>query len=360
MAAPSLAVRPDLAGLEPYVSPQLPARYRLNTNESPHPPPVSVGEEIAARVGALTLNRYPDRDASLLRAALAERAAWPEEGVWIANGSNEVLMHLFLALGGPGRRALTFEPTYSLHTLIPRIAGTRTERAERAEDWGVDVDVALRAIEVERPDVVMLCSPNNPSGGCDPRPVVEAVAEAAPGIVVVDQAYGEFAGAEASARPLLGSHPNLVVVKTFSKAWRLAGARLGYLLADPALVHELLRVRLPYHLSAPTQAIGEVALAHQDELLAAVGAVVGERDRIAVELQRMGIVTFPSRANFVLFEVDEPAEVWKALYERGVLIRNYAGRRRMARCLRVTAGLPEENDAFLVALEAVLNARERT
>jgi histidinol-phosphate aminotransferase len=359
MAAPSLAVRSDLAGLEPYVSPQLPARYRLNTNESPHPPPARVGDEIAARIGALTLNRYPDRDATRLRAALAERNAWPEVGIWIANGSNEVLMHLFLALGGPGRCALTFEPTYSLHTLIPRIAGTRTVDAERAEDWRVDVDVALRAIEAERPDVVMLCSPNNPSGGCEPRPVVEALAEAAPGIVVVDEAYGEFAGAEFSARPLLARHPNLVVVKTFSKAWRLAGARLGYLLADPALVRELVRVRLPYHLSAPTQAIGEVALMHRDELLAAVEAVVAERDRIVVELQRMGIVTFPSRANFVLFEVDAPDEVWKALYDRGVLIRHYAGRRRMARCLRVTAGLPEENDAFLEALEAVLNPKER-
>jgi histidinol-phosphate aminotransferase len=358
MAAPSLAARPDLAGLEPYVSPQLPARFRLNTNESPYPPPARVGDEIAARVGALTLNRYPDRDASSLRAALAERAAWPEAGVWIANGSNEVLLHLFLALGGPGRRALTFEPTYSLHTLIPRIAGTRTVGAARAEDWCIDVDVALRAIEVERPDVVMLCSPNNPSGGCEPRPVVEALAEAAPGIVVVDEAYGEFAGAEASARPLLGRHANLVVVKTFSKAWRLAGARLGYLLADPALVQELMRVRLPYHLSGPTQAIGEVALAHQGELLAAVGAVVSERDRIAVELQRMGVVTFPSRANFVLFEVDQPDEVWKALYDRGVLIRNYTGRRCMERCLRVTAGLPEENDAFLGALDEVLNSAE--
>jgi histidinol-phosphate aminotransferase len=354
MAAPSLAVRPDLAEVEPYVSPQLPARYRLNTNESPYPPPARVRDEIAARVGALALNRYPDRDASRLSAALAERAAWPEAGVWIANGSNEVLMHLFLALGGPGRRALTFEPTYSLHSLIPRIAGTRTVAAGRAEDWRVDVDAALHAIEVERPDIVMLCSPNNPSGGCEPHAVIEALAEAAPGIVVVDEAYGEFAGAENSARPLLGQHPNLIVVKSFSKAWRLAGARLGYLLADPALVRELTRVRLPYHLSGPTQAIGEVALAHQDELLAAVGEVVAERDRIAVALQRMGLVSFPSRANFVLFEVDEPGETWSALYERGVLIRNYAGRPRMARCLRVTAGLPEENDAFLEALEAVL------
>jgi histidinol-phosphate aminotransferase len=360
MAAPSLAARPDLVGLEPYMSPQLPARYRLNTNESPYPPPAGVCDEIAARVGALALNRYPDRDANRLCAALSERAEWPGAGIWIANGSNEVLMHLFLAFGGPGRCALSFEPTYSLHTLIPRIAGTRTVGAERGEGMRVDVDIAFRAIEVERPDVVMLCSPNNPSGGCEPRPVVEALAEAAPGIVVVDEAYGEFAGAEASVRPLLGRHRNLVVVKTFSKAWRLAGARLGYLLADPALVQELVRVRLPYHLSGPTQAIGEVALAHQDELLAAVREVVAERDRIALELQRMGIVTFPSHANFVLFEVDEPDEVWKALYDRGVLIRNYAGRRGLERCLRVTAGLPEENNAFLAALEAVLNPQERT
>jgi histidinol-phosphate aminotransferase len=355
MAGPALDARPDLVGVKPYESPQLPARYRLNTNESPYSPPAAVCDEIAGRVRALALNRYPDLGAAELSGLLSESVGWPGEGVWIANGSNEVLLHLFLALGGPGRCSLTFEPTYSLHTLSARIAGTRTVAARRAGDWRVDLDAALETLEREHPDIVMLCSPNNPSGACEPLSVIAALAEAAPGVVVVDEAYGEFAGSQASARELLREYPNVVVVRTFSKAWSLAGARLGYLLADPAQVAELARVRLPYHLSGPTQAIGATALRHTEELLETVEAVVSERDRISIELQRMGLVPFPSQANFVLFEVDEPDEVWRALLDKGVLIRNYAGYEGLESCLRVTAGLPEENDAFLGALEEVLS-----
>lgn len=353
---PVLSVRADLEDVAPYVSPQRPARYRMNTNEAPYPPPEALVKEVATEIEAIALNRYPDRDATQLLDAIAGHVKWPKEGLWVANGSNEVFMHLFLAFGGPGRSSLTFEPTYSLHTLIPRIAGTNTLQLQRTKDFEVDLDAAVAFIRKERPDIVIVCSPNNPTGDCEPIATIEGLLHAAPGLVVVDEAYGEFDMHDHSAVGLLDHHPNLVITKTFSKAWRLAGVRIGYLLAAPALVAELARVRLPYHLSAITQIVGEAAIRHADETLELVKAVVLERDRITTELQARGITTFPSSANFVLFEVDDPDAVWTGLLERGVLVRTYASVEGMERCLRVTAGLPEETDAFVAALDEVLAA----
>ena len=352
----SLGVRPDLAGLRPYVSPQRPGwtGLRMNTNESPYPPPPSVVEEFLAGLRAAAFNRYPDRDARTLTTALAEHLDHPADGLWLANGSNEVFLHLFLAFGGRDRTAMVFEPTYSLHSLIPQITGTRVVSQERDDVFAVDLEGAVAALDAERPDIVVLCSPNNPTGDVEARPTIEAIVERAPGLVVVDEAYGEFAPAALSVRDLLATHPNLVVVKTFSKAWSLAGARLGYLLADPALVRDLARVRLPYHLSTPTQLLGQAVLAHMSEMTAAVEQVITERDRILVGLQALGVKTYPSRANFVLFEVEDPSGVWSGLLERGVLIRRYEDVPRLETCLRVTAGLPEETDTFLAAMDAVL------
>lgn len=354
MPRPALTLRADLQDLEPYRSPQLPARYRLNTNESPYPPPQELIETITSKLEGITLNRYPDHRAEGLFEAIARYVDWSGDGLWVANGSNEVLLHLFLALGGPGRTSVTFEPTYSLHTSIPRIAGTRVRQVWRSEDFTIDLDEAAGLVRTLRPEIVMLCSPNNPSGHCEPHDTVRALLEEAPGIVVVDEAYIEFADPLDSVRVLLNDHPNLVIVRTFSKAWRLAGLRIGYLLADPDLVTEIARVRLPYHLSSPTQAVGEAAvgfLAHTMEL---AELVAKERDRIAVELQALGMKTFPSRANFVLFQVDDADFVWQALLERGVLVRNYSNVPGLMGCLRVTAGLAEETDAFLSALREVV------
>jgi histidinol-phosphate aminotransferase len=355
-ARPALSVRADLAGVAPYVSPQRPARYRMNTNEAPYPPPEALVKEVAAEIGTITLNRYPDRDATRLFAAISDHVGWPKEGLWVANGSNEVFMHLFLAFGGPQRVSLTFEPTYALHTLIPRIAGTRTVRQERGVGFAIDIAAATAAIERDRPDIVIVCSPNNPTGNHEPRATIEALLSVAPGLVVVDEAYGEFAPADHSCIPLLENHPNLVVTKTFSKAWRLAGVRIGYMLADPALVAELARVRLPYHLSAITQVVGEAAVHHAGETLDMVRAICTERDRIVTELTTRGVTTFPSSANFVLFEVSEPDAIWQGLLDRGVLVRTYSGVPGLERCLRVTAGLPEETAAFVAALDDVLAA----
>ena len=352
-ARPALSVRPDLSESAPYVSPQRPARYRMNTNEAPYPPPEILVKEVAAEIEAMSLNRYPDRDATKLYDAISNHVGWPADGLWVANGSNEVFMHLFLAFGGPGRRSMTFEPTYSLHTLIPRIAGTETIQRPRGGDFEIDVDDAVATIKQHRPEVVIVCSPNNPTGDCEPRSTVEALLDVAPGIVVVDEAYGEFDLHDHSVLDMLADNPRLVITKTFSKAWRLAGVRIGYMLADPALVRELARVRLPYHLSAITQVVGEAAIRHAGETLQLVKTICDQRDRITFELQSLGLKTYPSSANFVLFEVENPEEVWTGLLERDVLVRTYAGVSQLERCLRVTAGLPEETDVFVKAIKEV-------
>ncbi|MDQ3662486.1 MAG: histidinol-phosphate transaminase [Actinomycetota bacterium] len=353
--AQRLRARPDLSGVAPYVSPQLPARIRLNTNESPYPPPQAVIVEATAALNSVALNRYPDRDATSLYDALAGHTGRPREGLWVANGSNEVFLHLFLAFGGAGRRSLTFEPTYSLHTLIARIAATRTTGRRRAENWSVDLEVALEAIESERPEIVVLCSPNNPTGTLEALGTVRELAARAPGLVVVDEAYAEFASSSASAVGLLSEHSNLVVVRTFSKAWALAGVRLGYMLAAPEVIAEMATVRLPYLLSAPTQAFGLAALAHASEAAEAARAVIRERDRLMVELAGLGLKTWPSHANFVLFEVGDAGAVYERLLARGVLVRSYEGRPGLESCLRTTVGLPHETDELLSALAEALD-----
>ena len=351
---PALEVRSDLVDVPAYVSPQHPARFRMNTNESPYPPPAELVEEVAAEIRTIALNRYPDRDATRLYKAISEHAGWPVDGLWVANGSNEVFLHLFLGFGGAERSVLVFEPTYSMHSLIPKIATTRVIAGGRDTKLHIDLESALQTIEQEHPDIVIVCSPNNPTGDCESVSTIEALLAAAPGLVVVDEAYGEFAEPGDSCIPLLARHPNLVVTKTFSKAWRLAGVRIGYMLADPGLIAELARVRLPYQLSALTQVIGEAAIRHSKETLELVGALVKERDRCSEGLDRLNLNVYPSKANFVLFEVPDAQQTWSALLERDVLIRNYSDTPGLENCLRVTAGLPEETDAFLSAMGAVL------
>ncbi|HET7481401.1 MAG TPA: histidinol-phosphate transaminase [Actinomycetota bacterium] len=355
MPEPALSVRPDLAGVAPYVSPQLPAKYRMNTNETPYPPPVALVEEVAEELKRVALNRYPDRDANRLYDAIASHVSWPREGLWVANGSNEVFLHLFLGFGGPGRSVVLFEPTYSLHTLIPTIASTEVVPLTRADDMSIDLDAARDTLRTRSPELTIVCSPNNPTGMCEPRATVESLLDEAPGLVIVDEAYIEFTDPSKSVRDLLDDHPNLVIVKTFSKAWRLAGVRIGYMLAAPALIDELARVKLPYHLSSVTQIVGAAALRHSTETLSLVRSIAAERDRIASGLEARGLRVYPSDANFVLFEVDDPETVWNGLFERGVLVRHYGGQARLERCLRVTAGLPEETDAFLTALSEVID-----
>ncbi|MDQ1712842.1 MAG: histidinol-phosphate aminotransferase [Frankiaceae bacterium] len=338
----TLPVRDDLRGAVPYGAPQLDVAVRLNTNENPYSPPPEVLADLGAALAeaAATLNRYPDREALALRTDLAAYLGHVAEGTWAANGSNEVIQQLLQAFGGPGRTALGFEPSYSMHRLIALGTGTAWAAEQRAGDF--TIRNAAEAVARHAPDVTFLCSPNNPTGTAIPASVVAEVYDATAGMVVVDEAYAEFSHAP-SAVALLPGRPRLVVTRTMSKAFALAGARVGYLAADPAVVDALRLVRLPYHLSALTQAAARVALRHRDVLLRDVETLKSERDRLVEALP----VTVPSDANFVLFGAAEGT--WQALLDRGVLVRDVG----LLGWLRVTAGRPEENDAFLDALREV-------
>ncbi len=342
--------RPGLRDVEPYQAPQLEVAARLNTNECPYPLPEGFREELAEAVRGLTLNRYPDREAQELREALAKHAGHPVEGAWVANGSNEVIEQILLAYGGPARRVVVFEPTYVLHERLAWVAHSELVRLRLAEPWVISVTDAAEALAV-RPEVIFVCSPNNPTGNAQPVQVVEELASGSDSLVVVDEAYIEFGG-ESAAR-LVEQHPAVVVVRTFSKAFALAGARIGYCLASPEVVDDLRRVRLPYHLSALTQVAGLIALRHKDDALAILDGIRRERDRILEALPKLGVEAFRSDANFVLFRAQKPAaDVWHGLLDRGVLVRDMTA--VVPECLRVTAGATEEVDLFLSALEEVL------
>ncbi|MEU2850677.1 histidinol-phosphate transaminase [Streptomyces syringium] len=356
-----LPVRDELRGKSPYGAPQLDVPVRLNTNENPYPLPEPLVARIAERVteAARHLNRYPDRDAVELRTELAKyltRTAGHEVGlanVWAANGSNEVLQQLLQAFGGPGRTAMGFEPSYSMHALISRGTGTGWIAGPRTDDFTIDVDAAVRAIGEQRPDVVFICSPNNPTGtAVDAGTVLrlyEAAQAAKPSIVVVDEAYGEFSH-HPSLLPLIEGRPHLVVSRTMSKAFGAAGLRLGYLAAHPAVVDAVQLVRLPYHLSSVTQATALAALEHTDTLLAYVEQLKAERDRIVTELRAMGCQVTESDANFVQFgRFEDSHAAWQAILDHGVLVRDNG----VPGWLRVTAGTPAENDAFLDAVRAI-------
>ncbi|HEY4853635.1 MAG TPA: histidinol-phosphate transaminase [Streptosporangiaceae bacterium] len=352
-----LPLRKDLVGQSPYGAPQLDVPVQLNTNENPYPPSPALVRAITDAVSEVAgaLNRYPDRDAVALREDLAGYLGHGLTGgqVWAANGSNEIIQQLLQAFGGPDGVALGFEPSYSMHPLIALATCTPWVRAARDADFGLDLGRAVDVIRAERPAVTFLTSPNNPTGTSLPIAVIEAVCEAAPGVVVVDEAYAEFArDGTPSALALLPEHPRLVVTRTMSKAFALAGARVGYLAADPEVLSALLLVRLPYHLSSVTQAVARAALAHRDEPLATVQAIRAERDDLVTWLRSRGLVVADSDANFALFgEFADRHAVWQALLDRGVLIRETGP----PGWLRVTVGRPEEMTAFRDALDAVLH-----
>jgi histidinol-phosphate aminotransferase len=350
-----LPLRDDLRGKSPYGAPQLDVPVRLNTNENPYPPPPELVADVAeaVRLEAAELHRYPDRDAVALRQDLADylsvstRVVLSEANVWAANGSNEVLQQILQAFGGPGRSALGFEPSYSMHPIIA--SGTRTEwvPAPRRDDFTLDTAAAAALILERRPDVVFVTSPNNPTGGSIPLSELRSLLDAATGIVVVDEAYAEFSS-QPSAVELLADYPSrLIVSRTMSKAFAFAGARVGYLAADPSVADALRLVRLPYHLSALTQAAAIAALRHAPEMLAMVDDIRGQRDRLLAELPVLGFRAFESWANFVLFDrVDDPHATFEALLERDIIIRDVG----LPNSLRVTAGTEQETTAFLRAL----------
>jgi histidinol-phosphate aminotransferase len=343
--------RPGLREVGPYDSPQLEVAARLNTNECPLPLPVGFSDDLAAAVRELPLNRYPDGQMRALREALAARTRHGLDGVWTANGSNEILSQLLTAYGGAGRSAALFEPTYLLHRRLCWL--TQTEIVERRLDPPFEIDDdAVAWAAGSGADVAFVCSPNNPTGNIQPLDAIRSLAATSNALVIVDEAYVEFGGE--TALPLVAEHPNVAVVRTFSKAFALAGARIGYVLASPEVVEDLQRVRLPYHLSTLTQAAGLTALRHESEAAAGLDAIRTERDRIVRALSEIdGATVFPSRANFVLFQPPGDAkEVWQGLLDRGVLVRDLTD--VVPNGLRVTAGTTHEVDLFLKALEEVL------
>jgi histidinol-phosphate aminotransferase len=351
-----LPIRADLRGQTPYGAPQLDVPVQLNTNENPFPVPAAAVEAIAKAVQAeLTdLNRYPDREAEALRGDLADYLGHglTTANVWAANGSNEVQQQLLQAFGGPGRTALGFGPSYSMHPLLAAGTGTRWIGALRDPDFGLTPAAAVEQIDKHAPDLVFLCSPNNPTGTALDPGVITAVLGAAPGMVLVDEAYFEYARpGTPSALELLPGHPRLVVTRTMSKAFGFAGGRLGYFAADPAVVDAVQLVRLPYHLSAITQAAARAAVGQRAALLATVEATKVQRDRIVETLRERGVKVADSDANFVLFEAGPDQKVvWRKFLDHGVLIRDVG----LAGWLRVTAGTEAETTAFLDAAEEIL------
>jgi histidinol-phosphate aminotransferase len=353
-----LPLREELRGIEPYGAPQLDVPVALNVNENPYPPSEAVVAEVAAAVAdaTRTLNRYPDRELTALREDLAAylgHGVTPAQ-VWAANGSNEVMLQILQAFGGPGRTAVSFAPTYSMYPEYARDAMTGWVVGHREEDFSLDVGHAVAVVAEHRPSVVLLPSPNNPTGTALPPQTIAAVCAAVArvgGVVVIDEAYGEFRrSGTPTALELLRETPNLIVSRTMSKAFALAGARLGYLAASTQITDALRVVRLPYHLSAVTQAVARVALRHADELLARVDDLRDERDRTVTWLRGQGLRVADSDANYVMFGLfPDRHRVWQGLLDRGVLIRETGP----DGWLRVSIGTPEEMGAFKRALTHV-------
>lgn len=347
--------RPDVVAMEGYHSPQVSVRVRLNTNESPFPPPAKWQQQLAAEVSRIDFHRYPDRAAWNLRVAIGEFHGVGPEWVFAANGSNEVIQTVCLTYGGPGRTAAVFEPTYAMHRHIAQTSGARIVDGVRGVDFSVSEAEVDRVIEEAHPEIIFLCSPNNPTGGLAAPELVRHTLAATTGLVFVDEAYGQFASW--SAQSLLDDDSPIAVSRTYSKTWSMAGVRLGYLLAPPWMVAEFDKVVLPYHLDSLKQVAGTLALGYADDMAARVEQLVAQRERVGAGLRSLAVDVWPSSANFILFRpraVDANL-VWQRLVDSSVLVRNCSSWPGLAGCLRVTIGTADENDAFLDALEASLD-----
>jgi histidinol-phosphate aminotransferase len=349
-----IPVRDDLRALEGYHSPQVDVAVRLNTNESPLPPPAAWRDAFAAELSRVDWHRYPDRHATELRTAIADLHGVSPDMVFAANGSNEVLQTILLTYAGAGRTVATFEPTYQMHAQIARVVGSRVIEGERDTDFTLDPNEMRRVVESGEPHVTFLTSPNNPTGLVEPAARIEELLGLRSGLVVADEAYAQFA--DWSALSMIADDRPLVVTRTFSKTWSMAGVRLGYVIGPAWFVRELDKVVLPYHLDAAKQIAGRLALRFVDEMDERVRRIVAERERLSAGMRAMPIDVTPSGANFVLFRPTslDGHDVWQGLLDRSVLVRDCSGWPRLTGCLRVTVGTPAENDAFLAALTEVL------
>ena len=357
-----LPIRQNLAPLSPYGAPQVEAEASLNTNENPFSLSPDLVAAISARVAevAITLNRYPDRDAIALRSKLAgyinaeSATRFDSTNIWVANGSNEIIQSLFLAFGAGG--AIGFLPSYSMHPLIARVTSTPWVDGKRREDFSLDLDSAITQIAQAKPDLTFITTPNNPTGEAISIQAIEKLAASTPGLLVIDEAYAEFSD-EDSAVTLIAKYPHIVVIRTMSKAFSFAGARVGYLIAHPSVVDAMMLVRLPYHLSTLTQGAALVALDFRDQLLAGVAQLREQRSIVASALVQMGLTVLPSQANFLLFTgfTSSSSQLWQAMLDRGILIRDVG----LSGYLRTTIGTGAENEKFLNALRECL-AKEKS
>lgn len=361
MAWPSwLPLRESLRPLSPYGAPQVPARASLNTNENPYPPSFGLQKAITDAISAVAadLNRYPDRDATKLRTQLAtyineqSGTKFSVENIWAANGSNEIIQSIFLAFAQGS--VLGFTPSYSMHPLIAKTTGAQWIDGKRNIDFSLNTADAVSEILKHKPTLTFITTPNNPTGGAVTIDAIQMLADAAKtvgGLLVVDEAYAEFSQ-EISAVTLITNNPHVIVIRTMSKAFAFAGARVGYLVSDQAVKDAMMIVRLPYHLSALTQAAAQVAIDHRSELLAGVSTLIAAREAIVTELHTMGLTTIPSSANFILFTgfKQEAPQLWSAMLEKGVLIRDVG----LSGYLRVTIGNEAENQLFISALKELI------
>lgn len=348
------SMREDLALFGGYHSPQVDVEVRLNTNESPLPPSPELISDLQAAMMDMALNRYPDRTATRLRASLANLHQVDPDEIFIANGSNEVISTILLAYGGPGRKAMTFEPTYAMYAQVAKVTSTELVEVERNSDFGLEMGKVLEANSRFRPDVIFFCSPNNPTGLDEDPEIISALAEDPNPLIIIDEAYGQFASF--SALDLAGKHPNIVVSKTFSKVWSLAGLRLGYLIGPKEIISNLWATCLPYHIDSIKQAAGELALNRLDAMQNTLDLILVGRHQIESGFDDLEVYYWKSSSNFILFRAPRGKgyELWKALVDRSVLVRNCSGWPRLTDCLRVTVGTREENGRFLKALSQAL------
>lgn len=351
-----LSLRPDLVDVKSYVPHQFIAEVRLHANESPFDLPDEIRKTVLQKLRGLHFNRYPNATADSLRAVISADFELRPENVLVGNGSNEVIQSLLLTYGGPERIAVTFEPTYTMHGKICQITGTRLKSLALSGNFQLDAGLVWKELEKIRPDIIFVCNPNNPTGNLmDLKAIEELLGSGA--LIVVDEAYGEFANK--TVVPWLSKYHNLVVVKTFSKAFRLAGLRLGYLLAREEIIAEVNKVKLPYNVNAFSQLVAEQVFQNRQIMLKWIEAVKQERERVYRELLRLaGVKPYPSETNFILFRTTKNGnEIWQALLDRSILIRNFSDYPSLDNCLRVTIGLPDENKAFLKALKSIIDGR---
>ena len=354
-------VRPSCERLEalvPYDPKYLPAEAYLSANENPQDVPEEVRREINRRLKTMQFNRYPDPLANGLREKIAEANGLERECVLVGNGGDELLFNIALAWGGPGRTFLTRPPTFSVYEQNALLTGTEVESIPRLADYSIDEEAVLSRVAQGGVDYVIVASPNNPTGKLASEEFLLKLLDATDALVMIDEAYFEFS--RMTMRPYLAQHKNLVILRTFSKAFSLAGVRLGYILGDPAIITEFVKVRQPYSVDAVSQAIAEAVYENRASFERGIVSIIEERSRLVDELRKLPEVkAYPSDANYILFKAEGAGEIWQSLYDRGILVRDFSAAEHLTDCLRVTIGSPEENERFMTALKEVLIERRR-